>query len=595
MKSIKKVGLSRREFCKRASGGILASLFGRFPLSGRGLEKSLNDLYWIKGIPDDPFYAEGQNNRHIGIDTLLSLMGSKGLKFYQSSVKTTLSGPSGLIAPEDIVLIKVNAQWKYRGCTNSDLIRGLIQSILDHPDIFTGEVVIIENGQGRGSLNCDSGAGSRNLYPDTKVHANANNEKHSFLYLVDHLFNDPRVSAYLLDPVRGTFVGEENHQTDGYRIFQNVSYPCFTTASGNRVELREGIWNGREYSPNLKLINVPVLKHHDTGGSEITASLKHFYGVLSMADGQSGYRHYSGLGDTCGRMVVTVRTPVLNIVDAIWVSHSSLKGYPADTTTRVNQLLASQDPVALDYWAAKYILYPIDDNIRHHPDFPGIDRWLEAAEYIINLRGGLHEHENLVKVSKVTKDEQEMKVYSRKPKGFVIKGHVKDADDGYKGLGGVVMKGLPGNPVTDESGKFKDTVHIGWEGSITPDKAGYVFEPSSRDYSEITSDLLDQDFVGVRSVAEPLNFLGTKMSNRSLFQYEYFNILTWQANPQNSEIVKYHLYEKSGNGSKLLVELDAGVFEHLIRNVDKEKKYVYALTAIDVHGRESTPSVTSVK
>jgi hypothetical protein len=101
--------LSRREFCKHASGGLLFSLFGTLPLDGRSLGKSLNDLFWIKGIPDDPFYAEEQNNRHIGIDTLLSVMGSKGLKFYQSSAETALSGTSGLIAPEDIVLIKVNA------------------------------------------------------------------------------------------------------------------------------------------------------------------------------------------------------------------------------------------------------------------------------------------------------------------------------------------------------------------------------------------------------------------------------------------------------------------------------------------------------
>ena len=130
-----------------------------------------------------------------------------------------------------------------------------------------------------------------------------------------------------------------------------------------------------------------MLKHHDTDGSEITASLKHFYGVLSMADGQSGFRHYSGLGETCGKMVASVRTPVLNIIDAIWVSHGSLGGYPKATTTRINQIIASQDPVALDHWAAKYILYPINGNQRHHPSFPGILTWLNSAELTINGRG----------------------------------------------------------------------------------------------------------------------------------------------------------------------------------------------------------------
>ena len=84
-----------------------------------------------------------------------------------------------------------------------------------------------------------------------------------------------------------TFIGATDHSTNGYRTYENVSYPCFTTAGGHRVELREGIWNGNSYSQNLKLINVPVLKYHDTGGSEITASLKHCYGIVSMSDGQS--------------------------------------------------------------------------------------------------------------------------------------------------------------------------------------------------------------------------------------------------------------------------------------------------------------------
>jgi uncharacterized protein (DUF362 family) len=336
-------------------------------------------------------------------------MGDQGLKFYRSPQETDLAGPSGLIDPDDVVLIKVNAQWKYRGCTNSDLVRGLIQRILDHPDGFEGEVVIFENGQGRGSLNCDTVGGG---YPDAQVHANANDESHSFLYLVRTVFNDPRVSSFLLDPIRTRFIGSADHSNNGYRRYENVSYPCFTTAGGRRVELQEGVWQGNGYSQNLKLINVPVLKYHDTEGSEITASLKHFYGVVSMADGQSPFRHYSGLGETCGKMVVSVRTPVLNMIDAIWVSHSSLAGWPATMTLRANQILASQDPVALDYWAAKYIFYPISKNPRHLPGFPGIDAWLTGARDVINSRGGLNDPDQGILVGNVTKDEQEMVAYT---------------------------------------------------------------------------------------------------------------------------------------------------------------------------------------
>jgi hypothetical protein len=399
-------GISRRGFLKGIAVGIPFSILHPFHRIAGLAAATLNPLFHVKDIPDDPFYQGG--NYHEGVDALLHLMGAHDLKFYRSSNETDLSGPLGLIEPDDVVLIKVNAQWKYRGCTNSDLIRGLVQRILDHPDGFTGEVVIFENGQGRGSLNCDT---SSSYGGDTSVHANANDEAHSFLYLVNTVFKDSRVSSFLLDPVRTIFIGPTDHTTNGYRGYQEVSYPCFTTAGGRRVELLEGVWNGSGYSQNLKLINVPVLKHHDAGGSEITASLKHVYGIVSMSDGQSSFRHYSGLGQTCGKMMVDIRTPVLNIIDAIWVSHASLTGYPAGTTSRINQILASQDPVALDYWAAKSILYPIDSNPRHHPDFSGINAWLTNARDTINGRGGLYDPALGIFVLQVTKNEGEMVVW----------------------------------------------------------------------------------------------------------------------------------------------------------------------------------------
>jgi len=330
------------------------------------------------------------------------------LKFYRTAATTMLGGPNGLIASDDVVLIKVNAQWKYRGCTNSDVIRGLVQRILDHPEGYDGEVVIMENGQGRGSLACDT---SDSYNGDTTVRANANDQSHSFLYLVNSVFRNRLVSAKLLDSIRETFLTANDHTHDGFRTYENVSYPCFTSDGGRRIELREGLWTGSAYVPKLKLINVPVLKHHDEGGSEITASLKHFYGILSMSDGNSGIRHYDKLGETCGKMVVSVRTPVLNIMDAVWVSHDSIKGYPPSTTFRANTLVSSQDPVALDFWSAKYVLYPIDNNTRHFPSFPGVTAWLNQARVLINNRGGLYNPSMGIQVGPVRTNEAFMKVY----------------------------------------------------------------------------------------------------------------------------------------------------------------------------------------
>jgi len=344
----------------------------------------------------------GLTNHHDGLDALLSLMGRHGLKLYHTAEETPLGGGDGLVGRSDVVLVKVNAQWKFRGCTNSDVTRGLIQRVLEHPDGFDGEIVLIENGQGGGSFDCDTMWGGR--YPDTGVHANATNESHSFSYLVDEVFADPRVSRYLLDPIRKDFISEDDHSTDGYRRVFNVSYPCFTTAKGNRVELKEGIWNSSGYDENLVLINVPVLKHHV--GCGITGALKSFYGVLSMADGRSSSRHYGLLGEHCGEMIAKVRAPALNILDCIWVSPVDHAGYPPEETVRLDQLLASVDPVALDYWAAKHLLYPIDNNGEHDPDkFPVLRSHLVQARDVINSEGGIRGH-------KVTLDEPDINVLS---------------------------------------------------------------------------------------------------------------------------------------------------------------------------------------
>ena len=401
--------MRRRDFVKLTVAGAAALPFaGCQKAAAPSPTLPANPLFRVSQIPDQAVTAA---NRHVGVDALLDVMGRNGLKFFRTSAAGTENGANGLIAAGDVVLIKVNAQWKYRGCTNSDVVRGVVQRILEHPDGFHGEVVIVENGQGRGSLACDTSSS----YGNSEVHANAEDDQDSFLWLVDSLFQDARVSAYLFDPIAGTFIDDSDHVTDGYRRLENVSYPCFTTAGGRRVELAHGVWSGTAFDDNLKLVNIPVLKHHDVGGSEITGALKHMYGLVSMSDGQSGFRHYGGLGETCGKMMVAVQTPVLNIMDAIWVSQGALEGTPASATTRTNQLVASQDPVALDFWAAKHVLYPIDSNPNHSPDYAGIDAWLSSALSTINGRGGFSGKSRGILVGTTTKTESEMTLYETTP------------------------------------------------------------------------------------------------------------------------------------------------------------------------------------
>jgi hypothetical protein len=68
---------------------------------------------------------------------------------------------------------------------------------------------------------------------------------------------------------------------------------------------------------------------------------------------------------------------------------------------------------------------------------------------------------------------------------------------GRVGLAGVLMKGLPGDPISDNEGAYSARVPHGWSGTVTPTKEGYSFMPSHRGYKGVTADLnrTNQDYV----------------------------------------------------------------------------------------------------
>jgi uncharacterized protein (DUF362 family) len=382
--------VTRRDFIKgAAAAGALTCASKLIGVKNVFSNHLKSQIFRVYGCP----VHDGQM-RHKGLDTLLDLLAENGFKFYRTNKAHKWGSSAGIIEADDVVLIKVNCQWKCRGTTNTDVLRGLIHRILEHPDGFNGEVVVFENGQGRGGFDgLTQGGSAYSKWPEVDNRICINAEEHDLLtvdYLVYSIFKNDPVSLFLLDPVRSIFIPDSDRITNGYRKISGISYPCFTSLMENRIELQEGVWTGLEYSNKLKLINIPVLKTH--AGTGITGALKHTYGILSMADGNSGIRHYSRSGSQCGKIWGLVRAPDLNIVDCIWVSPDSLTGYPVSTTHRANTLLAGTDPVALDYYGSKHILYPLGGpyKYRHNPDTdPGLINHLTGAQNFINNSGGI--------------------------------------------------------------------------------------------------------------------------------------------------------------------------------------------------------------
>lgn len=94
---------------------------------------------------------------------------------------------------------------------------------------------------------------------------------------------------------------------------------------------------------------------------------------------------------------------------------------------------------------------------------------------------------------------------------------------------------------------------------------------------------------------KPLNFAGQQVLNSSLSQTEHTNVLSWQANPNSQNTEKYRIYLVERKIQSLLVELNADSLEYIHRDVEKNRKYKYALVAVDSMNRESEPIYTKIE
>jgi hypothetical protein len=340
---------SMSEMKSAAAGLVLPELHSTSPTA--------SNIYVAENIPTA--------SEH-GVDYLIQVMAGNGLNFFKSNNTGAASGPDGIIGKNDIVLIKVNGEWQYRGGTNTDVVKGLINAIIHHPDGFTGEIVIVENGQWASYM--DNRPDNQN--PDN---CNAEDQAQSFNDVAKmYAAGGNRVSVYDWTAVQTNDVNDydKGDMRDGYVYMPWIEegYPKFTTIYGTRISLRNGQWTGSGYdSGRVKFLNVPVLKDHS--GAGVTCSVKHWMGVQDLWKRTNNPPH--GPMETeglFGKVMLNTHYPDLNIADAIWVTPAGGPNGPYDKAVRLDRLLASRDPIALDYYCGKYVLMPVSGNARHDPN-----------------------------------------------------------------------------------------------------------------------------------------------------------------------------------------------------------------------------------
>jgi uncharacterized protein (DUF362 family) len=300
------------------------------------------------------FAMSGTIGSDEGFERLISLMEENGLNFYQ------LPGKSGVIAPDDVVILKINCQWDKRGGTNTDLVKSVAKAVASHPAGFTGEIVVADNGQAQlgsaGTGGSLSWKRSNSLFRDQSVMDVVNGLKKSMRIsgVLWDSFTECKVSDYDKGDSKDGFVLEKKVLPSGIQI----SYPKFKTEYGTYISFRKGLWDRKAKSfssRRLKVINMPVLKSHIL--YQATGAVKSYMGTTSCK--LTGQRSHKSVGEGgMGAQMALTRMPALNVMDMIWIGAKSGPSVSYSSAVEKNMVAASTDPVALDYWCVKNVLMP---------------------------------------------------------------------------------------------------------------------------------------------------------------------------------------------------------------------------------------------
>ncbi|MFO7882153.1 MAG: DUF362 domain-containing protein [Kosmotogaceae bacterium] len=329
-------------------------------IKNKDVELTLSTFQSSYDNASDIFVVSETNGNDDGVNRLIDLMRNEGTHFFK-----TKTNEDGLISKDDVIILKINCQWDQRGGTNTDLVKSLIRKITEHPEGFSGEIIVADNGQAQ--------YGSSGFGGSLDWEMNNAEDKSQSIQDVVNSFSSFKVSTYLWDEITKKRVSEysEGDKNDGYIIYDKadeetgviVSYPKFKSKHGTYISFKKGIWNEllEEYdSERLKVINLPVLKAHFIYG--VTANIKHYMGVISdkLTNGRS---HSSVDEGGMGTVMAETRVPVLNITDAIWINAQRGPSTPYSRATSIGIIAASTDPIALDYWVSKNLLVQVANNI----------------------------------------------------------------------------------------------------------------------------------------------------------------------------------------------------------------------------------------
>jgi hypothetical protein len=367
------------------------------------------------------------------------------------TVLDKLGGMASVVGPDDVVIIKVSAQWWNQGMTNVAAVKRVIEQVLERPG-FRGEIIVFENTHFR--LADGSGLSRAWVHPsernvdvpgwnklgDLIPHFRTRGAPVSFVGLIDagpsalsgDEWHDPGHGAGVYGgDGRGPI--EAGDPRDGYhwdfgRTFRlrktwfddartPLTWPRFTSpASGLVVDLQAGVMHresNRLVATDRKLtwINLTTANEHASTG--FTGACKSTMGVVDMSAGALGTHerargyasvHYFGQGSPSAnwrmagplaQLAQEVRSPDLILSVAEWVAFEPTTPtaedmrHSAATCAQTRTVVAGRDPVAIDTWIVRNLMVETPSaNRKAHFDLDDPDaKFTKFLRYYRQVRG----------------------------------------------------------------------------------------------------------------------------------------------------------------------------------------------------------------
>jgi hypothetical protein len=302
-------------------------------------------------------------------------------------IEMRFGGIENFIGFDDVVVINPNGQWGNQGGSNCACCMALIDLILARPGGFDGEIIFTENTQFRSNgywtavgveleRNGPYNFNDMIAYYQGKGYGNVNGIR------IWRNQDEPDQWPVVTGPQQGQGWVRPIWYSPTTSLAYQLAYPIIRSPYSNRlIDLKNGVYdNGYSGQPALKFIKVPTLNNHGYGGGQdyagITSAVKSHLGISDIgyygnylnlhSYGVSGANGAFGVGEAIGGWMTCCRKPDIYLTTAEWVGWESRQGQ----ATQARTVGLADDPVTLDYYMAKYVMWPyLPEQQYFDPDF----------------------------------------------------------------------------------------------------------------------------------------------------------------------------------------------------------------------------------